>query len=101
MHFPEKVAGYLAYAGYIRNEMPFTTADFKKLKNNNVKVTLVHGLKDKSIKTENSERLAKLMKAEGVDCELKLFDAGHGFTEEVVNYVKDWLVENKTLLNKK
>ena len=65
MQYPEKVKAYLSYAGFIRDDMPFTANDFEQLKTNNIKVALLHGKQDGVVASEYSIRLNDLMTENG------------------------------------
>jgi len=79
---PELVESYFAFAGYVP-EVYLGDKFLEGLKENKVKVYLVHGTEDKSVDPNESVKAEKAMKAAGVDCTLKLFKTEHPFTTEV------------------
>ncbi len=87
---PELVESYFAYAGFLP-DVYFGDKFLEGLKENKVKVYLVHGTEDKSIDSNESVKTEKAMTAAGVDCTLKLFKTEHPFTTEIYSYAKEWL----------
>jgi predicted esterase len=95
---PELVESYFAFAGYVP-EVYLGDKFLEGLKENKVKVYLVHGTEDKSVDPNESVKAERAMKAAGVDCTLKMFKTEHPFTTEVYSFAKDWL--NKEVRGKK
>ena len=90
---PAKIASYFAYAG----GMPEALQDarfFKGMRRHKVRPYLVHCEDDKVVSVSRTKENSDSMKKAGVDFEFKIFEeGGHGLTDKVKEYAKEWILE--------
>ncbi|MDD5530698.1 MAG: PDZ domain-containing protein [bacterium] len=87
---PERVKSYFAYAGELHRNY-LKEENFKRAKESGIKAYLVHGTEDKTIDSSEARKVADVMSKSGVKYELKFFKAPHIFTDEVLEYAKEWV----------
>ncbi|MHC4959222.1 MAG: TPR end-of-group domain-containing protein [Planctomycetota bacterium] len=86
---PERVAGYLAYAGYFEDRLqPETLALFKK---HGVQPVLVHGRKDTVVLPKETETAEAKLKEAGVAVTVHWTDGTHRIDETVEKHSLAWL----------
>ena len=83
---------FLASAGRLKHE--FLLDENETLPGVTGKPVLIqHGRSDEALKVEAAERSAELLAGSGADVTLKLYDAGHRITPEMVGDMRAWLEE--------
>jgi predicted esterase len=87
---PDIVASCFAFAPYVPDFLISEQA-LAGMKKQGVKVYLAHGIDDQVLDIKESESAEKAMKQADVDCVFKKFKAGHGFTEEIYSFAREWL----------
>ncbi len=88
--YPKAVRSIHAYAGYFLED--YRRINYlKALKKHSVNVFLGHGSQDRTVKTEESQTMAALMKEVGVQHKLTLYESGHNTSDELISDVRHWI----------
>ena len=89
--YPDRVRSIFAYAGYFPDEYR-TEERLQRLKENGVRITLAHGLSDNVVDPEASKELDAVLKEEGLDYSLTLYEeTGHGIAPDVRLQMTKWI----------
>jgi phospholipase/carboxylesterase len=84
------VSGIVMVGGYLPETYQDSTA-FEKLSEANIEVMIAHGHRDEIVEPSSAKQLQASMENAGVGVTIKLYPAGHEFTDEMIVDVAEWL----------
>lgn len=91
LKYPGEIAAYLGHAGRMPAAPFYSTESVARLKEQGMRVTLVHGDEDNVVLPEESKKYAEALKNAGVSHTLKVVKGGHGFSKEIRAAVNAWI----------
>lgn len=91
--YPETVGSIFSYAGYFPDR--YRTPEYiEGLRDNDVAITLAHGVADPVVGVDESRTIERILRDEGVDVRAYYFDdVDHGIRPEVREAMSAWMKE--------
>ncbi|MBW2998040.1 dienelactone hydrolase family protein [Candidatus Woesearchaeota archaeon] len=90
----EKINGVIAVGGRLPDtkKYPWFISDDDLSRNNNLKVLIAHGKRDKVVSYKNALDAKKKLSKNNFEVELILFEGGHIIDKDVLNNSLNWLI---------
>jgi phospholipase/carboxylesterase len=88
---PERLAGWIAQSGRLKTELLAPRLPGVKGKH----VLIQHGRGDPNLPVKAAEDSAEALSSHGAHVSLKLYDAGHAITPEMVTDARAWLLDRE------
>jgi predicted esterase len=90
MH-PDEVSTVIDQAGGMPNDRDITAQNLEGMKEQEVRVHLLHGKEDRVVDPADSTRLAEALQKAGIACTLQMMPGGHVPTPETILQVRKWI----------